>query len=157
MLTELRDHHATLVRWLDDHRNLCDAAQTDYRTLRHVRWQIAQASRKRLSFLAATVFPLAERHGHLKAAAGLLTLRNETPAYGQFLSAFVARWPMEAVMADLGGYVLAAEAYRRDADKRHFSEERHLRMLISEVEWLPGGVLPHSTQAPALPAPPPTP
>lgn len=157
MLTELREHHATLVGWLDDHRNLCDAAQTDYRTLRHVRWQIAQASRKRLSFLTAMVFPFAERHAHLKAAAGLLTLRNETPAYGQVLSAFIARWSMEAVMADPDGYGLAAQAYRRDADKRHFAEERHLRMLLTEVEWAPGGVLPVSAQAPALAATPPTP
>ena len=100
MLTELRGHHARLVRWLDDHRNLCDAAQPDYRALRHVRWQIAQASRQRLAFLTGTVFPFVEKHGHLKAAAGLLTLRNETPAYGQVLSAFIARWSMEAVMAD---------------------------------------------------------
>ncbi|HIV78121.1 hypothetical protein [uncultured Sphingomonas sp.] len=140
MLTELRGHHARLVRWLDDHRNLCDAAQPDYRALRHVRWQIAQASRQRLAFLTGTVFPFVEKHGHLKAAAGLLTLRNETPAYGQVLSAFIARWSMEAVMADPGGYALAAQDYRRDADKRLFAEERHLRLLTTEVEWPPGGV-----------------
>lgn len=144
MLTKLRDHHATLARWLDDHRDLCTAAQTDYQALRHVRWQVAQASRQRMSFLTATVFPFAERYGHLKAAAGLLVLRNETPAYGQFLSAFVAHWPMEAVMADLSGYALAAEAYRRDVDKRLFAEERHLRLLLTEVEWLSAGVFPLS-------------
>lgn len=149
MLTELRDHHATLVRWLDAHRSLCEAAQTDYQALRHVRWQIAQASRKRLTFLTTTVFPFAESHGQLKAAAGLLTLRNETPAYGQILSAFIARWPMEAVVVDWDGYRLAAQAYRRDADKRHFAEERHLRMLMAEVEWPPGGV----SILPALDAP----
>jgi hypothetical protein len=150
MLTELRDHHATLVRWLDAHRSLCDAAQTDHRALRHVRWQIAQASRKRLAFLTGTVFPFAESHGHLKAAAGLLTLRNETPAYGQILSAFIARWPMEVVAVDWDGYCRAAQDYRRDADKRHFAEERHLRMLMTEVEWPPGGVaIPPTRDAPA--------
>lgn len=142
MLTQLRDHHAALTRLLDDHRNLCDAAQIDYQALRHVRWQIAHASRKRLTFLVETAFPFAESHARLRAAAGLLTLRNETPAYGQILSSFIARWSMEAVAADPRGYARAADAYRRDADKRLFAEERHLRLLMADVEWQPGGLLP---------------
>ncbi|WP_322965254.1 hypothetical protein [Sphingomonas fuzhouensis] len=138
MLTQLRDHHAAVVRWLDAHRNLCDAARPDYQALRHVRWQSAQASRKRMLFLAEVVFPFAERHAGLKAAAGLLTLRNETPGYGQILSAFIARWPMDVVIADTDGYARAADAYRREADKRLLAEERHLRTLIAEVEWRAG-------------------
>ncbi|MBB4609741.1 hypothetical protein [Sphingomonas yabuuchiae] len=146
MLTELREHHAALARWLDAHRNLCAAAPIDYQALRHVRWQIALVSRKRLAFLTDTVFPLAEAHAALKAAAGLLTLRNETPAYGRALSGFIARWPMEAVMEAPAAYAHAADACRRDADKRLFAEERHLRLLLTEVEWQPGGVFPPSAE-----------
>lgn len=144
MLTELREHHAALTRWLDAHRNLCDAAQIDYQALRHVRWQIARVSRKRLAFLTDTVFPFAEAHAGLKAAAGLLTLRQETPAHGRILSAFVARWPMEAMAEAPGAYARAADACRRDADKRLLAEERHLRLLLTEVEWRQGRVFPPS-------------
>ncbi len=144
MLTELRDHHAALTRLLDAHRNLCDATPIDYQALRHVRWQVAHVSRKRLAFLADTIFPFAEAHGHVKAAAGLLALRDDAPIYGQILSAFIARWSMEAVAADTIGYASASLAYRRDVDKRLFAEERHLRLLLTEVEWLSAGVFPLS-------------
>lgn len=100
MLLELTELHEAMAAVMQSHRTLRDAPALDHRALSQIRWQMAQISRRRMAYLTDIVFPAAQRHADTPAGAALLALQAEMPAYRQRISAFVARWPMDAILAD---------------------------------------------------------
>ncbi len=134
MLAELQHHIAVSIAAMERQRALCDAARPDHQALAHGRWQLAQLGRKRMQFLVEQVIPLAERHARTRGGAALLAIRDSWPAFGKTASAFLARWPAEAISADWEGYRRDATSFRHEITRRLHQEEEGLSDMLAEIE-----------------------
>ena len=133
-LAEFQNHVAVSIAAMEQQRVLCEAAQPDHRALAHGRWQLAKIGRRRMKFLIEQVMPLAERHAGTSGGAALLALRDSWPAFGKTISAFLARWPAEAIAANWEGYRREAASFRHEITRRLHQEEKGLRDMLAEIE-----------------------
>jgi hypothetical protein len=141
---ELRD---ALIRVMNDHHALCAAPQGDAVAISQVRWQISSISRKRTAWLLKVVNPTAERLAHTIGGVAWLAVQAEMPAYRQQISAFVSRWPIEAVVRDWSGYRHAITELRSEILQRLRTEEMAIRALEAARDAPPVQTLPPIRQA----------
>ncbi|WP_322965257.1 hypothetical protein [Sphingomonas fuzhouensis] len=134
MLTEFEDNLAAMEQAMEAQQRLCEAAEPDHPALAHSRWQLARLGRIHAGFLTEQIFPLAQRHAETKGGAGLLALRETWPAFGGSVSAFIARWPLEAIATDWEGYRQDAAPLERNIRQRVQQERQCLYDMLAEIE-----------------------
>ncbi|MEG9474494.1 MAG: hypothetical protein MIK27_16720 [Sphingomonas sanguinis] len=131
MLQDLRELHHSLRALMQEHRALCEAPSPDSRALGHIRWRLAHSSRQRMTFLHDVVFVTAERHADVPGAADMLSYKAALPAYRQRISTFLARWPMDAIIAEWGLYRAESARFRPDMHGMLQTEDLFLSRLES--------------------------
>ena len=132
MLHQWLELHNALTRAMDDHRALCGATEADPVAISQVRWQISKISRQRTAWMLNVVNPTAERLAHTSGGAAWLAVQATTPAYRQQISAFVSRWPNDAIIRDWSGYRQSAAELGKMIRPRLRVEEIAIRALAAE-------------------------
>ena len=141
---ELRD---ALTRIMNDHRALCGVSQADPVAISQIRWQMSSISRQRAAWLLKVVNPTAERLAHTSGGGAWLAVQATMPAYRQTISAFVLRWPIDAVVDDWPGYRQGVTALRSTILQRLRTEEIAIRALAAERDVPPVRAMPPIRQA----------
>lgn len=111
MWDKLSGLQQALLDAVEEHRMLCSADVPDRGALSASRWRVAQAGRVRMDYLTGTVFPAIEV-AHQDVPVRCAALRDATTSYQRDVSAYVARWPTEAIMTQWAAYQRAAHPFR---------------------------------------------
>lgn len=121
-----------LLDAVEEHRILCSADVPDRTALSASRWRIAQAGRVRMDYLTGTVFPAIDA-AYQDAPVRFAALRNATTPYQRDVSAYVARWPTEAILTQWSAYQRAAQPFRAAILARVSEEANVLRPILDRM------------------------
>lgn len=134
MLHEWLELREDLMRAMTHHRALCHAPQPDLAALSQARWQLSSISRQRTEWSLRVAGPAAERLAHTPGGAAWLAVQADMLRYRQRISAFVARWPSDAVVTDWSGYQQGVVALRGEVAQWLRLEEAAIRALAAAMD-----------------------
>lgn len=136
MLTDLIKLHNISADLLSQMEELQREAVPDRARLATLRWRMTQASAERMKLLEYRIFP-ALLSGALAGAQQVVTKMSVDGRARRRASAeHVARWSLEAALADWDGYRSASAAIRTVMLKRIWKERDLLIPLLERLESL---------------------
>jgi len=130
-LSQRQQHLLGCVR---EQGQLCTAAIPNRDTLPSARWRTAQAARHRMDYLMTAVLPVIETRCSPIELRQVAALRDGTPSYQRWVTAFIAKWPGERVFADWPAYQIESEVFRNTIVKRVDQEASIIRPILRRLE-----------------------
>lgn len=130
-LNQRQQHLMICVR---EQGRLCMAAKPDHDVLPSARWRTAQAARHRMDYLMTTVLPTIETRCSQIELHQVVGLRDGTPSYQRWVTAFIAKWPGERVFADWPAYQAESEVFRTTIAKRVSQEALVIRPILRRLK-----------------------
>lgn len=130
-LSQRQQHLLSCIR---EQGQLCMAVTPDQDALPSARWRTAQAARHRMDYLMTTVLPVVETRCSQIELRQVVALRDGTPSYQRWVTAFIARWPGERVFADWPTYQTESQVFRTTIVERVGQEASIIRPILRRLE-----------------------